>query len=1334
MSTAPLFTTIRTEGGLLPADVLGRVAALDNTLGEISPESYYLLPGERIREAVTRSWQRLEGAWAVFRQVDPAVDEGASRRWLLGLFAELGYGRLQPAGPTEIDGRNYPLTHRWAHVPIHLLPARASLDHRSPGVAGAARQSPHAMVQELLNRSEADLWALVSNGLQLRLLRDNSSLTRQAYVEWDLEAIFGGGQYADFAVLWLVCHQSRLEGEPPQKCILEAWTAEAARTGTRALEHLRDSVQTAINELGSGFLAHPDNHELRRRLAERQLSSQDYYRQLLRLVYRLLFLLVAEARDALHPPGSAPVAIDRYRSWYSVARLAAMSETTRGGPHADLWCQLRVVRAALGSDDGQPALALPGLGSMLWSPHATADLDQSSLANAALLAAVRALTWRSDAKEHVVRSVDYRNLGSEELGSVYESLLELHPNLDSATGEFSLDTAAGNERKTTGSYYTPSSLISELLDSALEPVLDDRLRAAGPDPAAREAALLSVTVLDPACGSGHFLIAAAQRIARRLATVRSGDEEASPAAARAGLRDVVNHCLYGIDANEMAVELCKVSLWMEAIEPGKPLSFLDSRIVHGNALLGATPRLLARGVPDEAFKPLTGDDKATVRALRKTNRRERTARLAGQGRLSVGPSVSDLAAPVRRELAEIDALPETTPAEVALKERRFTAFQHNQATERACLAADAWCAAFVITRIPGAPVVTDATVQQLAVAGSPEPGLAVALSRLKTRYRFLHPHLAFPGIFLVPDNLDPDEAGPGWEGGFDVVVGNPPWEKVKLSEKEFFAARAPEITALAGAKRKAAIAELERDNPDLWDDLQSGLRNADCESHLLRQSGRYPLCGVGDINTYSVFAEHMRSVLATTGRLGVIVPTGIATDDTTKAFFSDCVSTSTLVSLFSFENEEFIFVGVHHSFKFCLLTLAGRPVSAASYFFFARSTADLTDPERRFLLTAKDLTLINPNTRTAPVFRSSRDAELTKRVYGRCPVLVRDSDVNGNTWGVEFSTMFHMTNDSNFFQSAAELEAVGAKLGGNIWTNGSVRWHSLYEAKMAHHFNHRWGDYSMKEINDGGSALPEIPDTFLADPTYVVQPRYWVEEEVLVSRLHGAQSLVGWRKITNTTNERTLIPFKLPFSGAGDNVIFMSLPTIESSLLVTACLSSFACDYLARQKLGGTNFQLHVIKQLAIIDPNRMDFAPDWDKRTPLSHWILSRAEELIYTSWDIAKVRETVGTVERPFQWNVKRREGLRAELDAAYFHLYFFGRDDAAYVMDTFPVVRKHDEKKYGEYRTRRLILERYDALAEAIAAKKPYQTVLDPPPADPSCSHPESTRPAWATRATT
>jgi hypothetical protein len=751
----------------------------------------------------------------------------------------------------------------------------------------------------------------------------------------------------------------------------------------------------------------------------------------------------------------------------------------------------------------------------------------------------------------------------------------------------------------------------------------------------------------------------------------------------------------------MAVELCKVSLWMEAMEPGKPLGFLDHRIVRGNALLGATPELLDTGVPDEAFKALTGDCPVVVKSLKQRNRNARR----GQSSLfaiDTSAATSELV----KIAGEIDAIADDSLPAVEAKAQRWSELVGSPEYQAAVLAADTWCAAFVVPKVAGSPEITHETYRAAVEDPDRVPhDVRAAVARDADEYGFLHWHLAFLDAFN-------DDGG----GGFDAVLGNPPWEKVKLSEKEFFSARAPHIAGLAGAKRKAAIAKLEADDPELWREFQSALRHADGESHLLRASGRFPLCGRGDVNTYAVFAEAMRDGVAPTGRVGVVVPTGIATDDTTKLFFADCVSSSSLVSLFDFENAVGLFPGVGHGrFKFCLLTLAGTDagVPEAEFAFFAHRTTDLDDPERRFTLTREDLALINPNTRTAPVFRTRRDAEITKKIYRNVPVLVRDGDPDGNRWGIEYQRMFDMSNDSHLFRTADELRAEGATLEGNVWTRGADRWLPLYEAKMAHHFNHRFGDYAMKRDGYEGTALPDVPVERLQNPTYVVQPRYWVAEPHVrdALRIPTANWLWGFRNVTNTTNERTMIATALPVSACGNSEPLL-IGASSSLVLLPAVLSSFAHDYVARFKMGNVNMNFFIAEQLAVLTPAQLEEPSPWCGGR-VADWLMPRVHELTYTAYDLAGFAADLGYDGPPFRWDPERRELIRAELDAAFFHLYSLDREEVDYIMDTFPIVRRKDAAIHGEYRTKRLILNRYDALAHAITTGAEYQTILDPPP---------------------
>lgn len=1311
---------IKVVGGVLAAALMKRIQANElNDPASMSAHSYHLVGNEQPRDAAARAWSYLRGAWMAWRRADAADTSGpgtglARDRWLLVLLDELGYGRLPPASSTEIDGTEYPISHRWHHVPIHLLGPRVDLDRRNPGVAGAAR-APQAMLQEYLNRTDGDLWGILSNGLRLRLLRDSTAFAGSAYVEFDLEAIFDGELYAEFQLLWLLCHQSRVEKRSgpdagPADCWLEVWRAEATEAGTRALERLRDGVEHALREFGTGFLTHPKNDWLRAALHSGSLSDRDYHKALLRLIYRLLFTFVAEDRGALLDPSAPLAARERYAEYFSTQRLRKLSRLRSGGVHPDLWRTQRMVLGALGGE-GMSQLGVPALGGLFdpdrrapaigGAPHRDLVLG-AELTNQAFLGAIRRLAWIKLPNQRT-QAIDYRHLGAEELGGVYESLLELVPRVDLDTREFTLEHLSGNERKTTGSYYTPPALVSALLDSALDPVLDEAV-SSSTDPAQKERNLLAVTVCDPASGSGGFLVAAARRIARRLAQVRSGEDEPTPDAVQQALHDVVARCIYGVDMNDLAAELAKVSLWLEALEPGKPLGFLDARIRIGNSLFGTTPALLKSGVPSDAFKDIEGDDKKIAASVRKRNAME----LKGQGLLggftdpAIAKSYADgrsrLTAPTD-DLGSIRARGADWDALMASPERRVLQ-----------LHADAWASAFVWPmKKSAAPPPTTGVVDDLATFDGAEqhPETVVQVDALSREYQFFHWHLEFPEVF---GELDGAGASPdGWSGGFSCMLGNPPWDQIELKETEFFASRDEAISKATGAKRKAMIAKLSTIDPILDGEYRAEKRRIDA-LRKFTANGRYPLTGRGRVNTYAVFAELFRGLTAPEGRSGVIVPTGIATDATTQFFFKDLVETESLAALYDFENSKAIFSSVHRSFKFCILSVAGRAweLEAAQFAFFLDNPLQIEST--RFGLTAEEILLLNPNTGTVPIFRSRRDAEITLGIYRRVPVLINENDpVNGNPWGISFMQgLFNMTTDSHLFRTREELESEGWSLNGNVFERDELRMFPVYEGKMVHQFDHRWATYTGIEARDVGPGLK-------SDLSFLALPRYWVAESDAQDKLQdrwSAHWLLGWRDIARSTDVRTTIASFIGQCAAPEGGLLLMLIDrgARASAVLCAVMNSFIFDFAARQKVGGTHLKYFTMRQLPAPLPVALERRPPWAEKS-YEDWIVDRVVELVATADDMTGLaRELDATIA---EFDPERRRVLRAELDAAMLNLFGVSRADAAYILDTFPIVARQDVDTYGEYRTKRLILENYDVMQRCIDEGTTFVSSLDPAP---------------------
>lgn len=524
------------------------------------------------------------------------------------------------------------------------------------------------------------------------------------------------------------------------------------------------------------------------------------------------------------------------------------------------------------------------------------------------------------------------------------------------------------------------------------------------------------------------------------------------------------------------------------------------------------------------------------------------------------------------------------------------------------------------------------------------------------------------------------------QGGFDVVLGNPPWERIKLQEQEFFATRDTQIVnAPNKAARTRLINQLAEVNPGLLKEFEEAKHDAEAESKFVREAARFPLTAVGDINTYTLFAELSKRIVSSSGRSGIIVPTGIATDDTCKQFFGDLNKTKALASLYDFEHKEALFPGVHRSYKFCLLTMSGKEIKKTDYAFFLTRTEHLKDNMRQFTLAPEEIELINPNTRTAPVFRTNIDAELTKKVYKIVPVL--DNVVIGkNPWGIKFTTMFHMSNDSHLFLTEKADDCV-----------------PLYESKMIWQFDHRFGTYQ-GNANRTSTSLPTPFHEQYVDPNFFARPWYWVEENDVKDRLKGLWNqkwLIGFRDVTNATNERTAIFAVIPRVGVGNNlpIIFPEVDNTSQIACLLANLNSMVFDYVARQKIGGMHMNFFLVKQLPVMSPNQY-------KHNDMEY-IIKRVLELVYTAYDLKPFAEDMGYDGPPFRWGEERRALLRAELDAYYAKLYGLTRDELRYILDpqdvygpnfpgeTFRVLKEKEIRQYGEYRTRRLVLKAWDRL---------------------------------------
>ncbi|MFJ9089259.1 Eco57I restriction-modification methylase domain-containing protein [Streptomyces sp. NPDC102384] len=1400
----PASAAVRVEGGLLSADLLGKIRSGDPELPGSAPADYGLGRGVRIEDAASRKWNALRAAYTSLqeelKELDGKVDPTkATRVWLLTLLEELGYGRLAARrGGIKLPGRDpYQVSHDWQdHVPVHLLGWNTELDRWS---AGSSR-APQSMMQELLNASPDHLWGILSNGRVLRLLRDSTALVGSAYVEFDLEAIFGGGDFSDFLLMYALLHASRLELVPkpekrrrgaaaaeeaeedeeeageegadvsaadeapltPADCRLEWWRDFAVETGIRSRNLLRDQVAKALSILGTGFLQ--NNPDLTGAITVGgRRALDDFHHELLRLAYQLIFLFVAEDRDALlaRPDRKATkaevkanqAARERYTLYFSTARLRRIASRRKGDHNTDLWEGLKHVLNALGRDGGEPALALPGLGGLYYLPEPS-EVDEENqptrlpggaeplraakLPNERLLKAVSLLS-RIKEKGRITR-VDYRHLGAEELGSIYESLLELVPAREADNETFELkDLVAGNKRKLTGSYYTPAVLIEKLLDNTLDPVIK-RYEASGvPDH------LLQINFVDPSCGSGHVLVAAARRIALRYAQMVHGESQPAPERVRDAMAKVVRHCVHGVDLNPLAAELAKVSLWLESLTPGEPLAYLDDRIKTGNALLGATPARLEQGIPDGAFEKLEGDEQGVVTKLRQQNQKEQ----GGESHLPFAePVVRTSTATVRVEAEKVARIRDHSLSEVRQHARSHRQFEDQPELKHMKRVADVWCASFLWPKHKGAPTAITTNVLRDVEKDKEDKPLAdeaaeLMLADIVRRNQFFHWHLEFPRVFRVEDP-DADNANPdtGWQGGFDAVLGNPPWERVKIQKKEWFAARDERIAAADTASIRDGMIEAlkhsvyEDGEPNegdrqLYVEYQFDQRESKGQVTMYRKSGLFPKTGFGDVNTYAVFAEKARQLIGPKGMAGLVLPTGIATDKTTADFFSDLVKRRQMVAVLDMENEEKLFPAVTNRVAFCLFTMAGRDF--AEHYQVVRLAFRARRPDqldaREFTLDVEGFERINPNTRTAPICSSRDHLRVLEGMHERVPLLRRHvSGGPADPWNLGAAPFMRMCEDTKSFRKREALATTHTR-SGTVFEDGAARFLPLYEGRMLHHYDSRFATYenaTQAQINKG--TLPRLDSGAHRDPAALPLPRHWVTEEEVEENLAEDRSkprkawpygwLMGWRDVCRASDERTVIASVLPRTAVGHKFPLMFPP--EGAELLLANLSSTVLDFAAKQKYAGASLVYFVLEQLPVLRPEVYDLTAPWTQDTPLADWIRPRVLELTYSSYEMAPWAKYLGDGGPPFVWDEERRFLIRAELDAAYFHLYGIERADVDLVLDSFRAFKNRKPELFED--TKKEIVRVYEAMAEG----RPFtHESLTPPPAM-GPRHPPGTSP--------
>ena len=1221
-----------------------------------------------------------------------------------------------------------------------------ALDAReNTGSVGRGR-TPHGQILRYLSTADVESegkirWGILTNGVVWRLYDHRTRPRSTAYYETNLENILSSEKEDKLRIFYLLFNRnSFVLRDGATATFLETALQEGRRYEEQVAQDLSGVVFKNVFLSLVTALADKSNAKL-----------EEVHRAALILLYRILFILYAEDRELL------PIRDRRY-STYSMRvllrddiREKVVEGITFSSNATKYYDNLATLFRMI--DNGDSSIGLPPYNGGLFADDADPVLSQIRIDDATIAPIIYALS-HTNGDDGLPRFINYRDMSVQQLGSIYERLLEHQPAQD-ANGKIEIRRNP-YARKDSGSFFTPQELVDLIVDHTLKPLVEERLETfekrakelAGDEGTKQERraelqkldpaeSVLDLKVLDPAMGSGHFLVTAVDFLSDYIAELieyvpavpewLDGDEAyASPLLERVhNIRDeittrarkmgwrlyenqltdqaiirrmVLKRCIYGVDKNSLTVELAKVSLWLHSFTVGVPLTFLDHHLRCGDSLVGLRVADMVdelRSLGGSVGGSLAQNGRVAAGAMMRIERISDSDISEVQESAELFESVEDATAKLRSVLDYVRSVRWMT-AGMGVGDK--TAFEE---PIRQTLPEFSEASYTLLAEGPD-----EFTLDERVETVEDWSAFANQWRYAKTisdEENFLHWEVAFPGVWRQWEDIDSSS-------GFDAIIGNPPWDRIKLQEVEWFATRAPDIALIpTAAARREAIRDLRKNDPDLADDFERAKRRADQLGKVIRASDDYPLLGRGDINLYSLFVERAMNLVKPDGLVGLLTPSGIYGDKTAADFFKQISTKGTVHGLFDFENRRPgtdmppFFPDVDSRFKFCALIFGGndRVLGETKCAFFLHDTGEINDSNRCFSLTPDDFARVNPNTGNAPVFRNRRDADITSRIYKQHPILVdRSGKKERLAWPVRYRNMFHMTNDSGLFRTTDELKKDGFyPVQGNRWKKGNQTYLPLYEGKMVQAYDHRAASV---EVNPANINRPAIGVDATAnqheDLNWTPEPQFWVDSDS-VNWPDSLQWAVGFKDATSPTNRRSMIAAMIPKTAVGNTLPLLTAmdDDIEgyknNAALLLGCLNSFAYDFVARQKIQGQHLNLYVVEQIPIIALDQYDrkFGSKTAREVVEGHVM-----RLTYTSHDMEPFARDMGYNGQPFKWDPKERRHLRARLDALYLHLYGISNDDAEYILSTFPIIRREDEAEFGSYRTSEMVISYMNALA--------------------------------------
>lgn len=1256
------FIGIRTSGNLISSEKIEQISdwRLDRTVSQ----SYSYQDGRNIRDQIAVSYRIGQELWNTYASIDSA-NFTQSRDFVSTILQKmLDYDEVNvPTVPKAIESHTYNIALELNNgcIPVVVAPTSTDKNKDSFDVAyrefgdtngRRAKRRPDTVLQEYLNANDDTLWGIAFAGECFRLMRDNASFTRPTFIEFNLKVIFENSAFSDFSTMWLMLHSSRFNKTTDSKdtCWLEKWRLEGIRAGTVIRERLRGNFERALLAFGNGFLH--SNPTIVEKLDRDDLSLDDYLEQLIRLVYRLIFIVVTEERGFIHPPSTKTSIRQLYKNNYGFSQLRdrALKGSMRND-NLDIWEGVRILLFAL--DNGEERLGIPPLGG-LFDQELTPVLNTATISNKHFLEGIYYLSYVEDRDTR--NRINWRDMATEELGSVYEGLLDLAPLRLNSGRTFAFENSKkkyGSKRRSAGAYYTPDVLVQALLDSSLDPVLDSAENKGG----LKE--LLKLNIIDPACGSGHFLLGAARRIADRVTKLR----DAETLNYQRALRDVIRNCIYGVDKDRLTVELAKAALWIEAIEPGRPLGYLDANIKCGDSTIGIRKlETLLTGIPDDAY---ASDKKQNAQLLSQFRHKNKSERV-GQGVLDLDRGDNWVPRPpnIASKLSTIRNLPEDTKGDTTRKGNAYRNFKNDSETRRWKNASNLYLSPFFLSiesSISG-PIPTTGDVWRTLNEDLINNKMICVANASGEKLNAFHWFLEFPDIFS--------------QGGFDAVIGNPPWEKLTILEREFFHLY-PEIAEEANAQnRKTEIKNLLADDPIVETKWTQETIKFKGTRNFIRNSNQFPLTAIGELNLYSLFTELSLSIAKPNSWVGLILKSTIFTGSTFSRLTKFVVSNGLLRSVYDFKNEQF-FKDVSQAERFSLATFGPSDVKTRLIVGVGLNQAN--NLSRSNQVTSIDRTfpiIANPQTGTLPQCETFDDLQSLIRVTNSYPTL-DESD-----WKIRYTSGLHMTGQARELCKQETLEAQGYKLTSNHYHQDGRTYIPLYEGKNIHQYDHRFGTFDKvpEERRYKIKASPRNPDISEKQRrNFEIIPRYWVSEDFYIldnqKRKIGSEWNFAFRDVVNvSTNFRTAVGCivgKVSCNCRAPNIVIDG-GNAKGTALFLSMFNSVPYDYLLRQKYYGSRFSKSILIQSFVVDRSFLE---------PYKKEILMRVSRLSGTSESIDSFVDQLN-VGIHGQFCLETRLHDKAWLDALYFHLYKFRLHEIDYVFGTFPIWQNKSISQWGKF----------------------------------------------------